>query len=149
MVAGKEVFVQGGNEVGDFRLLTIGPGIDRGVVGERVGEIGHHRDGNLDRRAVGQFVELEHGGSPFSAPTPGPERQILVNEDAQRPSGANGDGGLEVEVLADDLLSGLAGRLLGRLANGAPEIGRSEEPTSELQSLMRISYAVFCLKKTK
>src|SRR3546814_6625078 len=25
---------------------------------------------------------------------------------------------------------------------------RSEEPTSELQSLMRISYAVFCLKKT-
>src|SRR3546814_8131130 len=29
------------------------------------------------------------------------------------------------------------------------EIGRSEEHTSELQSLMRISYAVFCLKKTK
>src|SRR3546814_1992812 len=26
-------------------------------------------------------------------------------------------------------------------------IGRSEEHTSELQSLMRISYAVFCLKK--
>src|SRR3546814_3387631 len=26
--------------------------------------------------------------------------------------------------------------------------GRSEEHTSELQSLMRISYAVFCLKKT-
>src|SRR3546814_10007906 len=28
-----------------------------------------------------------------------------------------------------------------------PCIGRSEEHTSELQSLMRISYAVFCLKK--
>src|SRR3546814_3619574 len=27
--------------------------------------------------------------------------------------------------------------------------GRSEEHTSELQSLMRTSYAVFCLKKTK
>src|SRR3546814_4318214 len=27
--------------------------------------------------------------------------------------------------------------------------GRSEEHTSELQSLMRISYAVFCLKKTQ
>src|SRR3546814_9942329 len=27
-------------------------------------------------------------------------------------------------------------------------MGRSEEHTSELQSLMRISYAVFCLKKT-
>src|SRR3546814_4044343 len=28
-----------------------------------------------------------------------------------------------------------------------PRIGRSEEHTSELQSLMRISYAVFCLNK--
>src|SRR3546814_1787729 len=34
----------------------------------------------------------------------------------------------------------------------APQVrvfGRSEEHTSELQSLMRISYAVFCLKKKK
>src|SRR3546814_9531696 len=30
---------------------------------------------------------------------------------------------------------------------GKVETGRSEEHTSELQSLMRISYAVFCLKK--
>src|SRR3546814_5050624 len=29
----------------------------------------------------------------------------------------------------------------------AARLGRSEEHTSELQSLMRISYAVFCLKK--
>src|SRR3546814_4204174 len=29
------------------------------------------------------------------------------------------------------------------------EVGRSEEHTSELQSLMRRSYAVFCLKKKK
>src|SRR3546814_5863724 len=29
------------------------------------------------------------------------------------------------------------------------ELNRSEEHTSELQSLMRISYAVFCLKKKK
>src|SRR3546814_8259619 len=29
------------------------------------------------------------------------------------------------------------------------ELDRSEEHTSELQSLMRISYAVFCLKKKK
>src|SRR3546814_6871078 len=29
------------------------------------------------------------------------------------------------------------------------ELRRSEEHTSELQSLMRISYAVFCLKKKK
>src|SRR3546814_1424148 len=30
---------------------------------------------------------------------------------------------------------------------GSIQAGRSEEHTSELQSLMRISYAVFCLKK--
>src|SRR3546814_3320743 len=36
-------------------------------------------------------------------------------------------------------------------ANGVfpAQSGRSEEHTSELQSLMRISYAVFCLKKKK
>src|SRR3546814_9242658 len=43
-----------------------------------------------------------------------------------------------------------AAALLERAAS--PELkgwGRSEEHTSELQSLMRISYAVFCLKKKK
>src|SRR3546814_6261101 len=34
-------------------------------------------------------------------------------------------------------------------AVGLGRHGRSEEHTSELQSLMRISYAVFCLKKKK
>src|SRR3546814_2295737 len=37
---------------------------------------------------------------------------------------------------------------VGEEARGAKR-GRSEEHTSELQSLMRISYAVFCLKKKK
>src|SRR3546814_19764139 len=35
------------------------------------------------------------------------------------------------------------------LSAAAISAGRSEEHTSELQSLMRISYAVFCLKKKK
>src|SRR3546814_7668466 len=35
----------------------------------------------------------------------------------------------------------------GALKPGAEVRSRSEEHTSELQSLMRISYAVFCLKK--
>src|SRR3546814_17363178 len=39
-----------------------------------------------------------------------------------------------------DKTAGIAGRRLDR---------RSEEHTSELQSLMRISYAVFCLQKKK
>src|SRR3546814_7065895 len=38
---------------------------------------------------------------------------------------------------------------LAVLVHGDHGRGRSEEHTSELQSLMRISYAVFCLKKTK
>src|SRR3546814_4823448 len=33
--------------------------------------------------------------------------------------------------------------------SGSIALRRSEEHTSELQSLMRISYAVFCLKKKK
>src|SRR3546814_7133392 len=44
------------------------------------------------------------------------------------------------------------GQCQGGTARGGNEPqgeGRSEEHTSELQSLMRISYAVFCLKKKK
>src|SRR3546814_1457815 len=38
---------------------------------------------------------------------------------------------------------------LGTVAIVEPDNQRSEEHTSELQSLMRLSYAVFCLKKKK
>src|SRR3546814_2632398 len=37
----------------------------------------------------------------------------------------------------------------GDEGSGGRALSRSEEHTSELQSLMRISYAVFCLKKKK
>src|SRR3546814_6441362 len=43
----------------------------------------------------------------------------------------------------------LAPRLSQAYANAGSGGARSEEHTSELQSLMRISYAVFCLKKKK
>src|SRR3546814_8441250 len=45
------------------------------------------------------------------------------------------------------LTSGRHGKSRFTKKNGEPY--RSEEHTSELQSLMRISYAVFCLKKKK
>src|SRR3546814_6723197 len=48
---------------------------------------------------------------------------------------------------ADDACAG-TGRLDGSIHDlTRQEVVRSEEHTSELQSLMRISYAVFCLKK--
>src|SRR3546814_3213399 len=43
----------------------------------------------------------------------------------------------------------IVGRVDDRDRAGVRFDARSEEHTSELQSLMRISYAVFCLKKTK
>src|SRR3546814_4007020 len=49
------------------------------------------------------------------------------------------------ELLADGHIH-VYGALRGRALAG---VTRSEEHTSELQSLMRISYAVFCLKKKK
>src|SRR3546814_8275015 len=57
--------------------------------------------------------------------------------------------GVRVQVL-----TGLNDTLLADLRRGDVDLvisafPRSEEHTSELQSLMRISYAVFCLKKNK
>src|SRR3546814_1124316 len=51
----------------------------------------------------------------------------------------------------DDVYLGLRGlrTLAVRLERHQANALRSEEHTSELQSLMRISYAVFCLKKKK
>src|SRR3546814_4164448 len=48
----------------------------------------------------------------------------------------------------DDAVA-LARRVLAQRDADAGETQRSEEHTSELQSLMRTSYAVFCLKKKK
>src|SRR3546814_8767712 len=52
-----------------------------------------------------------------------------------------------------DKLAAMSGAYAGMAMNTAGLAGanriRSEEHTSELQSLMRISYAVFCLKKKK
>src|SRR3546814_2653463 len=63
----------------------------------------------------------------------------------------------EATLLSLNQIGGLVGAGVGRsgrdrMEHGLPDMGRltrSEEHTSELQSLMRISYAVFCLKKTR
>src|SRR3546814_6359258 len=54
--------------------------------------------------------------------------------------------GNPVAFIAERL--GMAGEI-GGVGEGLRDRAKSEEHTSELQSLMRISYAVFCLKKKK
>src|SRR3546814_2982505 len=49
-------------------------------------------------------------------------------------------------AVADPLLRAAEHPFVGAVRGG---LARSEEHTSELQSLMRTSYAVFCLKKKK
>src|SRR3546814_962147 len=70
--------------------------------------------------------------------------------------GGRGRGvGREVVLLAQQHAPAAAGQVscdaaaIDAAADDQYVAGRSEEHTSELQSLMRISYAVFCLKKKK
>src|SRR3546814_10722070 len=56
------------------------------------------------------------------------------------------DDGIAIHVSARSFLHHQVRSMVGCLALVGQ---RSEEHTSELQSLMRISYAVFCLKKKK
>src|SRR3546814_10457626 len=53
----------------------------------------------------------------------------------------------EVIVVDDHITGVLTEHQAGKFLDMRPSGIRSEEHTSELQSLMRISYAVFCLKK--
>src|SRR3546814_3544908 len=82
-----------------------------------------------------------------------------VADDDDR-AGIDADGGAENKAGADEAHTitahdvaaapEAAGADAAVLDDSAPaEPARSEEHTSELQSLMRISYAVFCLKKKK
>src|SRR3546814_1171980 len=52
--------------------------------------------------------------------------------------------GVMLQVILISVLMGVA---LVQMGETSKPLIRSEEHTSELQSLMRISYAVFCLKK--
>src|SRR3546814_4953842 len=82
----------------------------------------------------------DHGGG-FA-----PEMLMQIGKPYQSSKGRPG-GGLGL-FLVVNVVRKFGGRVSARNhPNGGAE--RSEEHTSELQSLMRISYAVFCLKKKK
>src|SRR3546814_5840725 len=91
---------------------------------------------------------------PLHARGPGTDRQELLSPAQRRrgrqicrhlPEARSGDdqGFRRLAAGADDLFRGRRGVRSHLLRHQT----RSEEHTSELQSLMRISYAVFCLKK--
>src|SRR3546814_4253519 len=67
---------------------------------------------------------------------------ILPDKDGNKADVALGYDNLQQYLDKPQYFGGTVGRFANRIAKG-----RSEEHTSELQSLMRISYAVFCLKK--
>src|SRR3546814_1245310 len=88
----------------------------------------------------------------FTSPLPGPDTQEHLY--------AHGFGGLPVMVCTDGDNESMMAPFKDLEEASPPKLGvvtmgvdsidaiaRSEEHTSELQSLMRISYAVFCLKK--
>src|SRR3546814_6144109 len=102
----------------------------------------HTDDGNLHHVGIGaQLLEVElrlvatqHANGALQLGLADREGQI-------------GAPGLGRDVLHDHVD---VDRRLGQGAeNLRGDAGRSEEHTSELQSLMRISYAVFCLKQQK
>src|SRR3546814_2927346 len=83
---------------------------------------------------IGLEAVLGHGdGEPRVA--------FMCEED--RLSGGGEEHGIGLPMAC--LLAG--GNAVGAVVDRGTIGGRSEEHTSELQSLMRISYAVFCLKK--
>src|SRR3546814_7576973 len=85
-------------------------------------------------------ITLGHRGIPKSAQCNAYQRVIDV-----------GDNGVHIQ-LPRPILPGLFDPVAEATAPPCVQVGihgRSEEHTSELQSLMRISYAVFCLKKKK
>src|SRR3546814_7941897 len=90
------------------------------------------REGRPARPRAGRAQDADQLPEPREDPeapraAPGPARPA----EARRPLGA-----------------GVPGRAGGAADGLQPDL-RSEEHTSELQSLMRISYAVFCLKKKR
>src|SRR3546814_9490701 len=108
-----------------------------------------HRAGGLIEVGKARIVRLEHqpptvaqlSNAPLSGGRPSGVRAVMAAQclDGQG-RGGNGD---SVGGCIRHRTGG--GRVGGA---GGTSDQRSEEHTSELQSLMRISYAVFCLKKT-
>src|SRR3546814_8757805 len=94
-------------------------------------------------RSRAAIARINCGGTEAVTTAPAPEPDTLAVDMSAAPSSRPRSEGLIGEASIRTSTSSAAGASTGVSAS------RSEEHTSELQSLMRISYAVFCLKKNK
>src|SRR3546814_10230550 len=119
----------------------------------------------LERRAAGEPVAYITGRRGFwsldlevtpATLIPRPETELLVELALQRlPAVAacrvadlgTGSGAIALAIAHERPRARVVATDASAAALAVAQRNRSEEHTSELQSLMRISYAVFCLKK--
>src|SRR3546814_9998752 len=91
--------------------------------------------------------------SPASAEAPAKFEQLVARHDVDRTHVEVGEG--EFAVARADQAADLQPEMFQHLADfavlalGQRHFDRSEEHTTELQSLMRITHAVFCLKQKR
>src|SRR3546814_1176281 len=108
-----------------------------------------------ERRTFGRCVGAEEQAGGRIEDWIGRERRFLGNDVQGRGDEAAAHGATQGQAVdrmpAQRDLRGEVVAVVGVLLVAAGDVGfqRSEEHTSELQSLMRISYAVFCLKQKK
>src|SRR3546814_2614037 len=111
------------------------------------------RDGARSSRRRRADPQLPHAQK---TPRPHPPHRSALSAARRRPTAAAAPGHRRgaafprLALYADGGARGggwRGGGLVPRLRPCGESTSRSEERTSELQSLMRISYAVFCLKK--
>src|SRR3546814_2118958 len=96
---------------------------------------------------VAVFVVIRHRDAGRSQPGGGIRTEHALTRHQLEANCQVEDG---CDAIVDDVVIDIARRNLtadGGIQRAMTEFDRSEEHTSELQSLMRISYAVFCLKK--
>src|SRR3546814_8916482 len=141
--------------------MRISDGISDGCSSDLVGTHQHRRHQAKRAKALRDRIRLDVAviilGGPDELARPFQRRcDHVVDEavfiDDVRLLELVGEFGVEhlLEQVLEAAVIGLQDRVLGgKIDRPAAIEARSEEHTSELQSLMRISYAVFCLKQKK
>src|SRR3546814_4991083 len=107
----------------------------------------HVHDGSASLLPGVSFTTLLRGGDELVGPVaPGLPLGLVATADRHHRAG---DRVFHAVLVGPGLGSADQERPAGTLLESSLATARSEEHTSELQSLMRTSYAVFCLKKKK